>query len=118
MPFPQVQSGILTPAMNAPRTVATATATALNGDIIVCAGGGAAYTITLPAASGAGVVVVANQDATAGHTATVVTAEGASNKIAGAAGNTGYVIPVGGLGVAQTQIVCVSDGTNWQVISH
>lgn len=117
MGFPQVMSGLLLEGMNAPHALSAAAYTAKHGDIVVCSGGASAYTVTLPAASEAGVVVVLNQDATTAHTATIETAEGASNTIAGVAGNTGYVLPVGGTGASQTQAVCVSDGTNWQVIS-
>ncbi len=118
MPFPQFATGLLTTALNAARAISTATATAVASDVIVCSGGAGAYTITLPAVTLGAVVVVINQDSTAAHTVTVVSAEGAGTKVAGAAGDTGVVLPVGGLGVAQVQGVFASDGTNWQMISR
>jgi len=114
MPFPQVQTGLLTQGLNL-KSLTAATYTALPGDLIVFSGG-ASTVVTLPAASLGAVVVVTNQVGT--YTVTVKTVEGASNTIAGAAGNTGYVVPAGGTGANSTQAVFVGDGTNWQCVSR
>lgn len=114
MPFPQVQTGLLTQSLKlAPLTAATYTANASDWVVFT---GGASTVVTLPAAALGAVVAVTNQVGT--FTVTVKTVEGAGNTIAGAAGNTGYVVPAGGVGAASTQAVFVSDGTNWQCVSR
>lgn len=113
MGYPQVATGKLLPFLN-PTAQVGATYTANHGDLVEYTPTGAS-TITLPAASLAGVVAVINLAAFA---ITIKTAEGAANNIQGVAGNTGYVLPAGGVGAAATQAVCVSDGTSWWVVSR
>ena len=111
MPFPQMNTALDVPWANFVKFTAS-THTALAGDFLVFSGS-ANTTVTLPAASEGAIVAVENIVGT--YTVTVKSVEG-TNKIAGATGSTGYVVPAGGTGAGATKATFVSDGTDWHVV--